>query len=64
MITLVDGTLRDEAARFSLRFRCQDCAHFDPGARACSGGYPSAPHRDVALEADATLVFCKQFELT
>ena len=63
MKTRVDETLRSEAARFRLRFTCGDCAHFAPERRACSHGYPTEAHRDVALERVADLEFCKEFEL-
>jgi hypothetical protein len=62
--TRVDDRLRREAARFSLRFACDDCAHFDAsvdGGGRCSLGYPAAPRRD-ALEAP-DLELCKSFEL-
>ena len=64
MRTQVDDRLRREAARFSLRFACDDCAHFDAdvdGGGRCSLGYPAAPRRD-ALEAP-DLELCKSFEL-
>jgi len=60
MKTRVGPLLRDEAARFALRFACDDCAHFDP-ARGCGHGYPLAPRR-TDLDAQE-LVFCKEFEL-
>ena len=63
MKTRVDDALRSEAARFRLRFTCGDCAHFVPDRRACAHGYPTEPHRDVALEQVADLEFCKEFEL-
>jgi hypothetical protein len=63
MRTTVDGTLRDEATRFRLRFTCEYCAHFDDRARTCAEGYPNAPHRDVQLALVSSLEFCKSFEL-
>jgi hypothetical protein len=60
MRTLVDARLREEAARFSLRFACEDCAHFDEAAARCAHGYPPAPRRG-ALDGDE-LSFCKEFE--
>jgi hypothetical protein len=62
--TTVDDRLRREAARFSLRFACDDCAHFEARSGRlgrCSFGYPAAPRRD-ALDAP-TLELCKSFEL-
>ena len=65
MRTQVDDRLRREAARFSLRFACDDCAHFradvEEGQR-CSLGYPAAPRRDAIHAPDLEL--CKSFELS
>ena len=61
MKTAVDERLRDEAARFSLRFACDDCAHFDGERLRCSLGYPAAPRRD-ALDGPH-LELCKSYEL-
>jgi hypothetical protein len=63
MITTVDERLRREAGRFSLRFACEDCAHFDQPRAACAHGYPTEAHRAVDLAERAELVFCKEFEL-
>jgi len=61
--TLVDLRLREEAARFELRFTCSDCVHFATERRACANGYPTRPHLDVDLERAEHLEFCKEFEL-
>jgi hypothetical protein len=61
MRTVVDKTLRDEAARFRLRFACDDCAHFSVERARCAHGYAAAP-RARDLEAPE-LTFCKEFEL-
>jgi hypothetical protein len=66
--TRVDARLRDEAARYSLRFACEDCAHFDPDCGRCSLEYPAAPRRDALLAPPARdgtteLELCKEFEL-
>jgi hypothetical protein len=73
MRTLVDARLREEAERFSFRFACDDCVHFDEGGpvgasgadnvtdRRCSLRYPAAPRR-TAL-ADEHVELCKEFEL-
>jgi hypothetical protein len=61
MKTIVDGRLRDEAARFAFRFACDDCAHFDADRARCSLAYPAAPRRD-ALD-HPSLELCKEFEL-
>ncbi len=63
MITRVDERLRRETKEFRLRFRCEDCVHFDPPGRACGNGYPTEPHRDVHVEQVEELCFCKDFEL-
>lgn len=64
-----DERFREEAARFGLRFGCEDCAHFDEARDACVHGYPTAEHRRSALgEGDGSerspwVVFCKEFIL-
>jgi hypothetical protein len=66
MKTRTEPLLRLEASRFSLRFACEDCAHFDAGGDGrparCGHGYPPGPRRDALAEAE--LAFCKEFELT
>lgn len=64
MLSVVDEPLRRDARAFELRFRCEDCAHFDPSTGRCAEGYPNEQHRRVALESVTTLSFCKSFELT
>jgi hypothetical protein len=59
--TRVDARLREEAARYALRFACEDCVHFEPGSGRCSLEYPASPRRE-ALSADV-LELCKEFEL-
>jgi hypothetical protein len=63
MRTIVDDTLRQEAARYRLRFGCEHCAHFASERRACAEGFPNGPHLDVNVETTAALEFCKSFEL-
>lgn len=69
MRTLVDARLREEAARYALRFACEDCAHFDPGGSGrCSLEYPASPRRDAlgpppARDETTELELCKEFEL-
>lgn len=63
MKTPVDARLREEAERFALRFRCDDCVHFRPDA--CAHGYPIEAHRGSSegpIEGPF-VVFCKEFEL-
>ena len=59
----VDASLVREAREFRLEWSCEACAHFDEPGQRCGNGYPVAEHRRVELEPDATLVFCKEFEL-
>ncbi|HEX8790954.1 MAG TPA: hypothetical protein VF765_08370 [Polyangiaceae bacterium] len=61
MKTLVDARLREEAARYALRFACEDCAHFAPDSDRCSLEYPASPRRDALLAPQLEL--CKEFEL-
>jgi hypothetical protein len=60
----VDAQLREEAARFSLRFGCESCAYFAPESQSCGNGYPTAPHVGVDLARAPSLSFCKEFELS
>jgi len=59
--TPVDTRLREEAARYALRFACEDCAHFDPASGRCSLEYPASPRREALLAHELEL--CKEFEL-
>jgi hypothetical protein len=63
MKTLVDGRFVAEACTSELRFRCDDCAHFDDTGERCAHGYPVAPHRPASLAPGVVVVFCKEFEL-
>lgn len=66
MTTAGRSLLRVEAARFGLRWACEDCAHFAPEAARCAHRYPVAAHRREALDAEeggVTDGFCKEFEL-
>ncbi len=63
MKTTVDLRLLEAARASALRFRCDDCAHFDTSRDACSHGYPAAPHRPDRLRPGLVIVFCKEFEL-
>ena len=59
----VDQQLRDEAARFCLRFGRKSYAHFAPETWARCSGYPTAPHRGIDLERLESLELCKDFEV-
>jgi len=61
--TVVTEELKREADAFSLRFTCEDCAHFVVDAGACAHGYPTEAHRSLTLATLTTLEFCKEFEL-
>ena len=59
-----DETFRAEAARFRLRWNCEDCVLFDPAA-GCAHGFPTHRHRQSRYEdPTADLLFCKDFDLT
>ncbi len=60
MKTKVDPRLTHEAARYVLRFACEDCVHFCD-RHGCAHGYPESPSR-TDLEKQE-LVFCKEFEI-
>ena len=75
MWCVMSAELREEVARYALRFTCEHCANFiddvkpgpnDPTGRgACSLLYPTKPHRDATLAATPDgerVFFCKMFE--
>jgi hypothetical protein len=73
MKTPVDARLAAEAARFGLRFACDDCVHFAPEretSRGCGHGWPVRLRRsaldrgDDPSESREPLAFCKEFELS
>ncbi len=56
----------DEAARFKLLYRCEDCVHVLVESLECTLGYPndvltSGDHQ--ALDGGGQFVFCKDFEV-
>jgi len=63
MKTRVDARLLAEVERYSLRFNCEQCAHFVLETERCANEYPNSAHREGALSA-AELTFCKEFELS
>jgi hypothetical protein len=63
MRSRVDARLREEVARFELRYSCEHCAYFVSERGACAHGYPNAEHRLRELTQASELVFCKEFEL-
>lgn len=63
MLSVVDEELVEQARRFALCFTCETCAHFEPEAQRCGNGYPTEPHRAIALERVNELSFCKEYEL-
>lgn len=63
MRTPVDACLREEADRYRLRFRCENCTYFQTEDGRCSEGYPNEEHRERPLSEVNVIVFCKKFEL-
>jgi hypothetical protein len=63
--TPVDARLVADAARFSFRFACDDCAHFAPEADACGNAWPVRLRRSAIDPAPLveSVAFCKEFEL-
>jgi hypothetical protein len=60
----LDAAFLDERKRFALVHTCEHCALFDPEHLACAHGYPIDDHVEASLERpEASLVFCKEFEL-
>ena len=64
MITEVDPRFRRDIEKFTLKFFCEDCAHFETSRCSCSLGFDSSPHRARTIESGDTVIFCKAFELT
>jgi hypothetical protein len=56
-----DPQFDEERERFSLRFCCEDCGHFDGAAERCRHDWPNERHRQ-AFQGDM-IDFCKEFEL-
>jgi hypothetical protein len=63
MITPVDLDFCQQIKRFTLKFCCDDCAHYDPAGRECSLGYHTTPHASSHATPGGSVVFCKTFEL-
>jgi len=51
----------EERERFSLRFSCEDCGHFDRAGERCRHEWPNERHR--AAFTGELIDFCKEFEL-
>ncbi len=66
MKTQVDARLLGEAARYALRFACEDCVQFDAErAPSCAHGWPIRLRRSALEIGDGAegVSFCKEFEL-
>jgi hypothetical protein len=59
----IDQELVDGARTFSLRFACEDCAHFDTEGARCVHGYVERPDAKALETPGGTVAFCKEFEL-
>lgn len=58
-----DERFRDEAARYDLKWNCEDCALAD-GEGGCVHGFPTARHLAARYEdPTADVLFCKEFLL-
>ncbi len=55
----------EESVRYSLRFCCEDCGHFDAAQSSCRHFWPTDVHRKDHHETRAVplIDFCKEFEL-
>ena len=59
-----DLRFREQRELFALRFTCEHCALYDPGAVRCAHDWPTEEHRLAWYgDPDAPLVFCKDFHL-
>ena len=59
----VDRQLLEQARTFSLRYACEDCAHFDADGARCIHGYVERPTREALEQVGGAVAFCKEFEL-
>jgi hypothetical protein len=59
----VDRQLSEPARTFSLRFACEDCAHFDAERARCVHGYVERPSANALEQPGGVIAFCKEFEL-
>ena len=58
-----DETFREQRKAFSLKWNCEECALYD-AALGCANGYPTHRHRRSRFDdPNASLLFCKDFEL-
>jgi hypothetical protein len=51
----------EERERFSLRFCCEDCAHWERADERCRHEWPNEQHRSG--RPSEWVDFCKEFEL-
>ena len=67
MVVLRTEGFDDEAARFVLRFTCDDCGHFDARRESCRHFWPAWAHRRARYaeprQAGDEVIFCKEFEV-
>ena len=59
-------TFEEQTKRFSFRFTCDHCAHFDDKTGACIHGFPNRMHKLAyyrATRKPKTILFCKDFDL-
>ena len=63
MILPVDALLRREVEAHRLRFTCETCAHFDEATPRCSLTFPHEPHLRATFDREASIAFCKAYEL-
>ncbi len=65
-IAAANERFREEAERYGLAYRCQQCVHLRPEGVRCALGYPNemlALGEVRALDGKGMFVFCKDFEL-
>jgi hypothetical protein len=51
----------EERERFSLRYSCEDCGHWNRDDERCRHEWPNEQHR--LLRRSEWVDFCKEFEL-
>jgi hypothetical protein len=56
-----DAVFDEERERYSFRFCCEDCGHWDAAAERCRHEWPNERHR--LAHRSPVVTFCKEFEL-
>ncbi len=59
-------TFDEQRERYSFRFTCDHCVHYDDYQNVCIHGFPNEMHMLEPYESEQkpkTILFCKDFDL-